>query len=100
VSAFEDSLCDLCDIPKAYCIHGNAEAAKEDRAARRGYSAADLIPDGPTIVATQTHPCPAGDGNVEPGDSITHTEDGWAHTSCTLRPSAPPTTDTSMFEGI
>lgn len=92
--------CDHCDLSLAHCPHGNPEAAKADAEARRGYAPADLIPDGPTITATQTHPCPAGDGNVEPGDSITHTEDGWAHTRCTLRPSNPPTTDTSMFDGI
>jgi hypothetical protein len=92
--------CDDCDLPLATCPHGNAEAAAADAAARRGYASADLIADGPTIEATQSHPCPAGDGLIHYGDSITHTDEGWAHTRCVTSRTTPPETDTSTFEGI
>jgi hypothetical protein len=98
VSAYEDSLCDHCDIPKAYCVHGSKRAAAID-AEMRGKTA-DLTIDGPTITATQSHPCPGCPDYVIVGQTIVHTVDGWAHVLCATPEGKPPTTDSSMFEGI
>lgn len=98
MSAYEDSLCDLCDLPEAQCIHGNQRAARIDREMRGRTS--DLTIDGPTIAATQKSPCPGCGEWIEEGEMIVHTVDGWAHQACGVNPDKAPETDASMFDGI
>lgn len=76
--------CEHCDLPLAQCVHG--------RPAPREV----LEATGPTIDANIPGSCPAACGQrITPGDSITHTMDGWAHTRCTDRAET-----TNLFEGI
>lgn len=96
-----DDFCDHCDLPKSQCIHGLPPKIE-----------VGPIKDGPTIEATQETPCPACPRRIEVGDSITHSDEGWVHTSdldsrswsgevqAPYVPSKPPETDASMFDGI
>lgn len=68
--------------------------------ARRHVSRSDLIATGPTITASQITPCAACPVMLQPGDSITHTEDGWAHAAEVGPAQGPPPTDTGLFDGI
>lgn len=92
--------CDFCDLPEVQCVHGDKRAAAIDREMRG--KTADLTIDGPTIMATQSHPCPGCPDHVIVGQTIVHTVDGWAHQACGLgvSPDRPPSTDPSMFDGI
>lgn len=92
--------CDHCDLPKSQCVHGRPEKV-------------DLpLKAGPTIEASQTSPCGYCPNLIEPGQSITMSDEGWVHTEHLSDrswpgevrhadvPSRPPETDTSMFDGI
>lgn len=106
------SHCDHCDMALASCPHGNPAADREVLEAA-GYRSSvmrqhyDLYVTGPTIEATQNTPCAGCSGRIEPGERITYTAEGWAHTTeVTISengwemPRVKPETDASIFEGI
>jgi hypothetical protein len=70
--------CNHCDMPRVHCEHG---LPKDVVAAFDGVFSprTDLEADGPTITATQVSDCPGCRKKIEPDETITHTEHGWAH---------------------
>lgn len=89
--------CLLCEMQKAYCPHGNPELLDDEP---HGYvTKRALLADGPTISAEIPSQCPGCGGEIEPGDAITHTEDGWAHAD-EVEPNTAPRTSTDLFEGF
>lgn len=87
-----EAYCDRCDMPRAFCVHGNPPKIAE---------AAPLIQTGPTIDAVFSSVDCAGCGErIQPDESITMTDDGWAHTAEVQRDSGPPPTDTITFEDL
>ena len=81
--------CDHCDLPRAQCFHSVDRATQEafDQPQFRS-PVQQLVADGPTIDASTTSPCPACGDSIIVGESITHTDEGWAHTDEVLPASA------------
>lgn len=92
-----DPWCDRCDLPLDQCEHSLPKERRDPFGARRHAVAADLVADGPTISATQKSPCVGCGALIEEGDSITYTEDGWAHSSEVL---SKPVTDPETFRDV
>lgn len=79
--------CDHCDMPLAMCIHGNPPKVPE----RLG-----LIRQGPTIEATQYSDCVGCGEKIVPGQTITRSDEGWAH----AREVEDPPNQSNIFDGI
>lgn len=91
MSAFDDSLCDHCGIPRYSCTHSPKFKGPAVNRPRRNEI---LTAAGPTIEASQITTCPGCGEKIHPGEEITRTEDGWAHAFEVVqpyRPSAPVT---------
>lgn len=71
--------CERCDLPLAQCFHSLDKATVKafDNGFREPIDG--LVADGPTITASQSGQCPGCPNRIQPGDTITHTEHGWAH---------------------
>ena len=89
-----ENWCLHCDMEKAYCPHGNPEAAKviEQETQFRVRRDCTEGQDGPTIDASMEGRCVGCDGKIEVGDRITHISEGWVH--------AKVEPQTGLFEGI
>lgn len=82
-----DDHCDHCDLPKATCVHGNPPKVP---------TVIGLYRKGPTISATQYSECAGCGERIEPGEEITLSDEGWAHSAeVDEEPGA-----SSVFEGI
>lgn len=92
--------CDFCDLPKATCPHGNPGVDDQPTGFRIANRDCTDGEDGPTIEAHIPGECVSCLGPIEPGDRITHIREGWVHGGPVKVQSRPPSTDSSMFEGM
>lgn len=85
------NICTFCDIEREFCVHGNPSTKVDDLGS--------LTQTGPTIEAQFSAIDCAGCGErIQKDESITMTDEGWAHTAEVKRDSGPPPTDTAIFE--
>lgn len=81
--------CEPCDMPKAFCVHGNPPKQEQTLG---------LVAVGPTIIAQTYSECPGCGGQIDAGEEITLTDEGWAHSSEVATP--PRSTEPGIFDGI